>query len=154
MRFQHMSDSKRSSCYFCHGPKSVILKTADSKRISKQDCRARNIGTLFHFRTDHKAYYEWTQEHVEAHSSWEIKSNVEWPFEKPHSSRMQMVIKIGYLRDIVLVDHADPSRWRWLFLPLKIRLSSVCKLSSFLRSASLQYKFQWHTKTVFIVNTM
>lgn len=40
------------------------------------------IGAPFFFRTDHAGYFEWTQEHLQAHPDWEIDPKARWPFEQ------------------------------------------------------------------------
>jgi tRNA (guanine-N7-)-methyltransferase len=41
-----------------------------------------DLGGRFCFRSDDLAYYEWTLEHLEAHSKWQIDPHADWPFEK------------------------------------------------------------------------
>lgn len=36
----------------------------------------------FFYRTDHAGYFEWTKEHFEQHSDWEIDAETPWPFEQ------------------------------------------------------------------------
>ncbi|MFW6353110.1 MAG: tRNA (guanosine(46)-N7)-methyltransferase TrmB [Verrucomicrobiota bacterium] len=38
-------------------------------------------GARFHFRTDDKSYFEWTEEHFAAHSDWTIEKSADWPWE-------------------------------------------------------------------------
>lgn len=38
-------------------------------------------GGLFCFRTDDVPYYEWTVEHLKAHSKWDIDDSIKWPHE-------------------------------------------------------------------------
>lgn len=36
----------------------------------------------FFFRTDHADYFEWTRDHLQAHTDWEIDGQTPWPFEQ------------------------------------------------------------------------
>lgn len=38
-------------------------------------------GGRFCFRSDDRPYYDWTIEHLEEHSGWQIDANAEWPHE-------------------------------------------------------------------------
>lgn len=38
-------------------------------------------GATLHYRTDHEEYFEWTLEHLAAHTDWVIDTAAPWPFE-------------------------------------------------------------------------
>ncbi len=40
-----------------------------------------DLGGLFCFRSDDVPYYEWTLEHLEANSQWEVDTSLIWPYE-------------------------------------------------------------------------
>lgn len=40
-------------------------------------------GTPLHFRTDHPGNFEWGLDVIAAHPDWEIRHDIEWPFENP-----------------------------------------------------------------------
>ena len=40
-------------------------------------------GTPLHFRTDDAANFAWGMEVIASHARWEIRDDVEWPFENP-----------------------------------------------------------------------
>ena len=43
--------------------------------------RYSQTGTRLCFRTDHRGYFEWATEHIQAHASWKIDNDASWPFE-------------------------------------------------------------------------
>lgn len=36
----------------------------------------------FYFRTDHEGYFDWTVEHIANHPEWQLRDDMEWPFEQ------------------------------------------------------------------------
>ena len=43
--------------------------------------RRTDCGGDFCFRSDHRAYYEWTVRHLEAHLQWQVDPMAKWPHE-------------------------------------------------------------------------
>jgi tRNA (guanine-N7-)-methyltransferase len=59
--------------------KNRILQTALLDSLG----RIASPGTLLHFRTDDPANFEWGRSVVVEHPRWEIRPDLEWPFENP-----------------------------------------------------------------------
>ena len=38
-------------------------------------------GAQLCFRTDHRPYFQWAVEHIDAHPAWQIQQGAPWPFE-------------------------------------------------------------------------
>lgn len=36
----------------------------------------------FYFRTDHEGYFDWTVEHIQNHPQWQLRKDMDWPFEE------------------------------------------------------------------------
>jgi tRNA (guanine-N7-)-methyltransferase len=45
--------------------------------------RIANPGTQLHFRTDHQGNFDWGFEVIASHSDWNIRDDIQWPFENP-----------------------------------------------------------------------